>query len=344
MNESRNNEKLVHRILSGKLIFVFDDIFYELRKPSLDIKMEADFLYSSIYEDNLYNDNFLSVEDVENLLIELNILYYDSKKILQKIEKSLENTKVDLFQNYFDTTKRAKIKNRLTNLKSDIDSIYSKQHSLDFLTLEHYCDNSRHEFIISHTLYNKNNELIFEYNNIDYVKFNNIVSTISKYMIDVSTYKKLARCDYWRNYWSNNKTNVISGTVSEWSEEQKSLVNISCMYDKIYEHPECPQDDIINDDDALDGWMIFQKQKNDLQKKEKGVDSMLTGKIKNSSEVFLMAGNKDQAQDILGLNNKESLNIVKTKVDTVMTRGNVRDGELPDVKQRLMQQLREKGR
>jgi hypothetical protein len=57
-----------------------------------------------------------------------------------------------------------------------------------------------------------------------------------------------------------------------------------------------------------------------------------------------MAGNKDQAQDILGLNNKESLNIVKTKVDTVMTRGNVRDGELPDVKQRLMQQLREKGR
>lgn len=344
MNESRNNEKLVHRILSGKLIFLSNDILYELRKPSLSIKMEADFLYFSTYEDNLYNDNFWLAEDIENLLIELNILYYDSKKILQKMEKSLENAKVDLFQNYFDTTKKVKIKNRISNLKYDIDSLYSKKHSLDFLTLEHYCDNMRHEFIISNTLYNKNNELIFKNNCIDYLKFNNIVSIISKHMIDVSTYKKIARCDYWRNYWSNNKNSVIDGPVSEWSEEQKSLVNISCMYDKIYEHPDCPQDDIIDDDDALDGWMIHQKQKNDLQKKEKGVDSMLTGKVKNSAEVFLMAGNKNQAEDILGLNTQDSLNIVKSKVDTVMSKGRVRDGELPDVKQRIMQQLQDKGR
>ncbi|NBO23389.1 hypothetical protein EBU94_08655 [bacterium] len=116
------------------------------------------------------------------------------------------------------------------------------------------------------------------------------------------------------------------------------------MYDKIYEHPECPQDDIINDDDALDGWMIYQKQKNDLQKKEKGVDSMLSGKIKNSSEIFLMAGNKNQAEDILGLNTKDSLDIVKTKVQTVLSKGRVRDGEMPDVKQKIIQQLQEKGR
>ncbi len=344
MNESRNNEKLVHRILSGKLLFVTDGVFYELRKPSLNIKMEADYLYSSIYEDNLYNDNFYLAEDIDTLLIELNIIYYDTKKILQKIEKSLENSKVDLFQNYFDITKKVKIKNRISSLKSQIEDIYSKQHSLDFLTLEHYCDNMRHEFIIAHTLYNKKNKLVFKYKNIDYLIFNNLISIISKNMIDIATYKKIARCDYWRNYWSNNKTKVIDGSVSEWSEEQKSLVNISCMYDKIYEHPDCPQDDIISDDDALDGWMIYQKQKNDLQKKEKGVDSMLSGKIKNSSEIFLMAGNKQQAEDILGLNTQDSLNIVKNKVETVMSKGWVRDGELPDVKQKIMQQLQEKGR
>ena len=321
-----------------------DSILYELRKPSLHIKMEADLLYSSTYEDNIFNENFWLAEDIESLLIELNIISYDTKKILEKIEKSLENSKVDLFKNYFDITKRTKIKNRISNLKEDIENIYTKQHSLDFLTLEHYCDNSRHEFIISNTLYNKNNTLMFKDCNIDYVKFNNIVSIISKNMIDIGTYKKIARCDYWRNYWSNNKNNVIDGPVCEWSEEQKSLVNISCMYDKIYEHPECPQDDIIEDDDALDGWMIYQKQKNDLQKKENGVDSMLSGKIKNSSEIFLMAGNKNQAEDILGLNTEESLNVVKNKVDTVMTRGTVRDGQLPDVKQRLMKQLQEKGR
>ena len=99
-------------------------------------------------------------------------------------------------------------------------------------------------------------------------------------------------------------------------------------------------EDVIADDDALDGWMIYQKQENEKQKREKGVDSMLTGKTKNSSEVFLMAGNKDQAQDVLGLNSSQSLGQIKQKIDFVKASDKpVRDGQLPDVKQKILEQL-----
>jgi hypothetical protein len=153
-------------------------------------------------------------------------------------------------------------------------------------------------------------------------------------------YKKIARSDYWKNYWNNNKTKVLDDPVSEWSDEQKSLINISCMYDRIYEHPECPKEDVINDDDALDGWMIFNKQENERKKKEKGVDDMLTGKMRNSSEIFLMANNRDQAQDIQGLNSDKSLSALKQKVDFVMSnKGPVRDAQLPDVKQKIRDQI-----
>ncbi|MEI7489146.1 MAG: hypothetical protein WCJ72_17400, partial [Chryseobacterium sp.] len=58
--------------------------------------------------------------------------------------------------------------------------MYNKQHSLDYLTLEHYCDNIKHEFIISHTLFfYKSKELVFN-ENIDSNLFNQLISQISK--------------------------------------------------------------------------------------------------------------------------------------------------------------------
>ena len=344
MNDPRKYESLVHRILSGKHIFVYENIYYELRKAPLSLKMKSDMLYQTTYQNNIFNDFWLS-EDIEMLLFELQILSFNHKEVLSKIEKALEESKITLYQQYFDSSKRAKTKQRIHKIKEDIDRIYQQQHSLDFLTLEHYCDNIRHEFIINNTLYYyETDTLVFPDQNIEYMIFNNLISAISKNMIDVPTYKEISRCDYWRNYWSNNKTNIFNEPVKEWSEEQKSLINISCMYDKIYEHPECPKDEIMNDDDALDGWMLFQKKENERQKKEKGVESVLSGKMKNANEVFLMAGNTDQAQDILGLNTDHSRFIAKQKMDFVTSSsGPIKDSQLPDVHQRIMQQLQDKG-
>jgi hypothetical protein len=345
VNESRKNEILVHRILSGKQVFVYDDVIYELRKPSLSLKLQADILYSSAYNDNLYSD-FWFLEDIENLLFDLQLLPWDYKKIVAKIEKSLESNKILLYQQYFDNTKKKKIQSKIKDLKKEIDQFLQKQHCLDYITLEHYCDNIKNEFLISNTLYEYDtNNLIFDNTNINYNTFNSLASHISQNMIDVVTFKSIARSEYWRNYWNNNKSNILDDCVKEWSEEQKSLINISYMYDRIYEHPECPPQDIINDDDALDGWMLFHKQENDRQKKEKGVENILTGKLKNASEVFLMAGNKEQADDIIGLNNELGLSTLKQKVDFV-TNSNIGtripDAQLPDVKQRIMQQLNNK--
>ena len=162
MNDSRNNEILVHRILSGHYIFDHQDNIYELRKPSLALKMRADLLYVTTYEDNLYN-NFWFLEDTEHFLFELNILHYNYKSDLSRVEKLLDKTKISLFQQYFDNVKRKKIQSQIKNLKQDIQETYNKKHSLDYLTLEHYCDNIRNEYIISNTLYfHDSNELVFK--------------------------------------------------------------------------------------------------------------------------------------------------------------------------------------
>jgi len=346
VNETRKHEILVHRILSGKQVFSHNNNTYELRKPSLSLKMRADLVYTSAYEDNIYSD-FILMEDIDYLLIETNIISRDHKKILTKMEKSLDNQKISLYKSYYDTLQRNKIKQKIKNTRQDIDKFYQEQHSLDYLTLEHYCDNIKNEFIITHSLYHyESDRLVFNFDTpIAFNLFNSIMAIVSQNVIDVSTYKAVARSDYWRNYWNNNKTNILDEPVKEWSEEQKSLINISCMYDKIQEHPESPKDDIVADDDALDGWMLLQRQENEKQKKEKGVDNMLSGKIKDSSEVFLMAGNREQAQDIFALNSEQGLQTIQQKMSMVTSSdGPIRDAQLPDVKARIINQLKEQKR
>ena len=59
------------------------------------------------------------------------------------------------------------------------------------------------------------------------------------------------------------------------------------MYDNIQESMDCPTEDVINDDDMLDGWFIVQNRKREKDKKEKDVDlaekiaRQLFGKVKN---------------------------------------------------------------
>ena len=346
MNEEKRIEQLTNRIISGKHIVCYNETLYELRIPSLDLKLEADLVYNEVYENNLYND-FILQEDLKHYLINFKLIPYLYDDMVKDNETRLDNAKVRLFSEYIDTKKTKTNKNTIINIRKTLNKLYNDFNAISFLVLENFAENAKHEFIIKNSLYfYKTETLVFDnFNDIDYVFFNNIVQEISKEAIDMTTYKKIARSEYWRNLYSNNKHNLFGHAAIHYSEEQKALINISNMYDRIYEHPECPEDNIIADDDALDGWMIVQKRQNIKQKNEKGVDNMVGEKIKNSKEVFFMAGNdQKQTQDILELNSSEGLQKIKTRAAAVKEKDAVQEYELTDVRQELRARLQELNR
>lgn len=78
------------------------------------------------------------------------------------------------------------------------------------------------------------------------------------------------------------------------------------MYDNIYKSSECPPDEIINDYDALDGWMIVQRRKRDAQLNNRIVeDGISNEKIKNSDHIFVLTGQED-IDKIYNLNTVEN--------------------------------------
>lgn len=334
-------ENLVVKILSGKQIIRIDNQSYELRPYSSDLKLEASWIYDSSYNDHLYDDSFMSQDDVETMLYDMGILYAQFDGDVQSVEKNIENNKVDLYNNFFDRTKKKQIKQKIISLNKRYSQLLSYKHMLDFLTLENYCSNIKNSFLICNSLYYyKTNNLVFNFENTDNVLFDKVTHEISNNLLDMTTLKLLARSDCWRNYYTVNKNQLFSYSSSELTEEQKGILSISLMYERIYEHPDCPERDIIEDDDALDGWMIHQQRENKRQKKEKGVNNLLSGKAKNAQEVFLMANSNEQKEDIIGLNTEASNFRRQNKLKEVLSSdGPIADSKLSDVQNDIKQQL-----
>lgn len=339
--DKKNIDLYLSRILSGYYIFTYKNYKYKLIYPNADIKYHAELYADDEYEANKFNSWILE-DDILNILISLGLWSYNGDENLKKLENQIEDLKVDLYNNYFNQTKLKTIRRYLANTKASYNKQYNIRHSFDNYTITGYLESLKNQYILAYSLYDSNENLVFDdLNNINYLFFNNISNIISANMIDTVTYRKIARSNLWHNYWSTNNQNIFNKPVINWTDEQKMLVMFTKMYDNAREHSECPPDNIFEDDDLFDGWMILQRRENEKQKNKNRTSKLLEGKnLKNANEVFLVAGSQDEAQNIYDLNDPMSRNIIKERSNLVNNNkdAQIPEQNLPDVQRQLMMQ------
>jgi hypothetical protein len=329
-------ELYIYRILSGKLVFYFNGEKYELINPTPLIRYEANLLYDNIINDEKYEE-WIREENLPNVMINTGLWNRDTMGLIKELDKKIENAKVDLYKASSLKDRQKNIRKNLSNLKNQYNRILNLKSDFFTNTLEGYAASIKNEYIISKTLY-KNQKLILDNiiakNQTSLIYFNDLVNKINKYIIDIPTFKIIARSQLWRSYWNAGKDNIFAGCISEWTDDQRTLTGITKMYDSVYEHPECPNDDIIADDDMLDGWMIVQRRKNEKAKNENRIQE-LSPHLKNAQEVFLMSNNTESFEEIISLNAPESLYRMNEKLSYVKAQGSVPEHQLPDVQRDL---------
>lgn len=330
-------ELLLYRIFSGKLFFYYKNDRYELRPPDISIRYEAQLLFNNIVNDEKYNE-WLREENLERILINLGLWTSDTNIVIKNLNKKIDDCKVTLFQQRSLKDKTKDNRKNLQNYNKQLNTIMQKKHEVFAHTLEGYASSIKNEFIICNTLY-KDNLKVFDFDNSknsegSYTLFNNIVNEINSHVIETHQFKKLSRSSLWRMYWNANKQHIFGGPVCDWTFDQRTLVSISKMYDSVYEHPECPEDEVLEDDDMLDGWMILERRKIDSNKKQQKVDN-LNPKLQKAQEVFLMASNKEETEEILGMNSKESMVKLKQRSAFLAESNSATQAQLPDVKMDL---------
>lgn len=326
--------------MSRKIPFFYNGKWYYYRFPNSELKFKSSIIYEESYE-QLKFDNILE-DEIYDHLEEHELGDRSLKKFLENQNKKLENLKVDLFQSFYQEKKKKDIKKKIERMNIEILKTMEQLHYFDRLTIENICTNIQNEFLLANGIYTRDHELVFNYddiNSIDQTVFNNMNGIIASKFLSTHEYKEVARSYAWRSMWNIKGHCIFADPICEWSEEQKTLANVSQMYDNIYQHPDCPDDEIIEDDDALDGWSIYHNRKNKLEKKQKGVNDLLDSRHKDAKEVFMVAETQQDLENIYSLNDADSMNRIKTKMDFVNSRkGRVKEIELPDVQADLLQQ------
>ena len=109
------------------------------------------------------------------------------------------------------------------------------------------------------------------------------------------------------------------------------LIAYSKLYDSIYEHAECPEDDVMNDDDLLDGWLIKRKKQKESLMKQQRVEEVIGKKHAKDDEIFIPVQSMQEAKNIDELNTPLASRIKQQREKTIEKRGTVLDANLEDV-------------
>lgn len=330
--DERKQKTLIHRILSGSLIFTKDERQLELVSPSLFVKQESDLVYWEHYHNNIYE--FILKEDLKPLLLKAELIGPFYEKDLERIIKNIEKAKIQLYLDFWDRTKTKRNRKTIENYKKAQTKLMGKGMAFDHLTLEHYCHAESVRYQISQTLRDlKTKELIFD-SDTPKQYFESVLLDINEHSIDILEIRELARTEYWKNYYNSTENgNVFGRPIGDLNPEQLSMLTTTRMYNKVMEHPEAPDQVIMQDDDALDGWVLYQTEKS---KEDKKKTDKKDSKIGNAQEVFYMAENQEQRQDILALNTNASEHIQKNRMNQVMNSTKAVDSaDFQDVRQTL---------
>jgi hypothetical protein len=333
--EMYRRDFFVSRIQAGYLRLKIDDCIIYIKQPSIEVEYESNEVFLESIEEGekegLYTD-----EELYSVLVDLDLWSDLKEKELTDITpKHIEYWQEELFNSRFSLSKQETIRKYLAQAKSYLNELYEQRHCYDYLTIDGYANFAKNLFIIDKTAEYLNGD------KVDWsgVNVNTILNHVYQNTITAEEIRELARTSPWATIWATRKKNNKIFDNTRMTSEQQALVSWSMMYDNIRESPECPPDDVIDDDDMLDGWLIIQRKKREKERNERGVDQQLSDKVKGAGEIGIIVRNQEELDKVNQLNDVEGQVRKAGRLKQIKTEGNVQEQNLHDVRRDLQMQL-----
>lgn len=332
---------LIARIIAGCLRFSVDDKRYLIRQPGRLRRYKAQQVYQEALSEALSEDLY-SDEDIESLLRSNGLWDDERQKQISVLDKDIEKLKTALFKAFFKSKERDLIRIALSKAKQELTSLYTQKNIYSPMGATGFAQVARTRYLVGSGLLNDQGKRVWKGD--DFYKGNDSllddsVTAYSEAQISSDTMRSLARSDQWLSVWNckNNCLDIFGRCAVDLTEEQRSLLSWSQLYDSISEHPNPPHEDIIRDDDAFDGWLIIQRKERDRQRKEATAEGMLSGmNLPDSGEIFLVAETDEDLQNIESLNSPQAAAIKRERLAHIAKKGEVEEQHMPDSRREIM--------
>jgi hypothetical protein len=273
----------------------------------------------------------------------------EKQEFIDNLSVELERIKLEMYNSY-RTYKGKRVKQLRRVLKRLMDragSLFQERHSYDVYTCEGFALNCKLSYLIAATAIDQTGAAIDVSN--DGVLLQSLVQSYLACRISESEIRKIARSDSWKVIWGAAKSEgqVFGLPAIRLTDEQKMLLGWSRLYDGIHESPECPEDSVLDDDDLLDGWMIFQHRKREGEKKQASAQKVgVSDRMANKQEIYIPVETDEDAARINQMNDAQARMIKRQRDHMITQRGSVPEQYTPDaqlqLKQKAMQQIRDR--
>lgn len=310
----------------------------------MDLRIYTNFIYDQKFNELIHN-NILTNDEWYQWMIQNNFWSPQEQGKLEMFQKGLDKGKLALYEaveHIRGKTEVNKCRNNLALIKFNIEKLENKRNKFSHLSAESNAMIVRTKYLVGHCLYKQSGKKVW--NDEDFIEdnsglLNKAISIYYNSFLTESQYREIAKTEPWRSMWCSGKDNIFGIPTVEWDDEQQHMIMWSRMYDHIYEHPECPKDDIVMDDDMIDGWILSQRQKKENQRRDNQSNNLANQK---AGEIFIPIKDKEDLETIRNLNSPlaEAQKTAKLKAAAQAGEYGIMESNIPEVKQEIMRELK----
>lgn len=347
--ESWQREYHVARIVAGVARYRIGGLDYLVGIPNLRDRFAAARVYRDARERAIF-DGVFDAGDMKEMMAGHGFWTAADEELLSKWDHDLENMKVGLFENRTRSDARLSLRTAIRHARVTIESLEERKHAMDHLTADGVALAARYRYLIGSSLRLAGNEPYWpsgDWTDPDPI-IDDVIEAMASDRLHEPDYRELSRTDPWRSTWGSRHggRGAIDVPSCEMTDDQRNLLLWSSVYDNIRDHPDCPADAVLDDDDMLDGWLIIQRRTRDADRVKSLAESIgdnigdekMRNRLKGAEEMFLMADSIDDAREIDSMNDSAGLLIKSQKMQTLKARGEVREEHMPDsVEKQTMQ-------
>jgi hypothetical protein len=342
-------EFLVSRVVSGCLRCRITDRFGQAAKllikpPSREQRYDAQELYQEVFIESELQGCY-SDQELLSFLLENSLWDEDREKLITGLPKEIEEFKVRLFKELFKSNERKVIRKALGVAKEKLEELTHQRNAYGYLSCSGAAAIARNRYLMGCSLYYPDGRPVFASDTF-WDEPSDLLEQVIVYSgqqrLSETELRELARTDPWRSVWACRKSEgtVFGIAACDYTEDQSRLISYTVLYDSIFEHPECPADNIIGDDDMLDGWMIDQRRQREARQNAKhGEDLVGSEKVRGAQEVYLVADTNEDARKIDGLNDQFASAVKQARINTLNKQGVVNEAEMPDTRMKLRMEM-----
>jgi muconolactone delta-isomerase len=286
----------------------------------------------------------MTEDDMDQWMLDNELWTIHDNKKEESLKNDLERLKVEIYNNRDNAMTVNNIRKYLRGGELQLSNHLNKKYIYHQNTCEGVASTERLAWIIKNTTYCDDKIYDFEEISLQYV-----IDEWQSHFLSDTKCRDLARNDPWKSLWIVRDKSHISLFANpqntELTHNQKNLLIWSQMYDNIQESMECPNKQVIEDDDMLDGWFIVQHKKREKERNEREFENETKNeKIKNASEVYVVSNSQQQTDKINSLNNTQA-SIVKAQRFAALKRFNsLEEQNLPDQRQNIQMQAARQGK